>query len=191
MVEQLTGVTLDNFGDTLAREMAKVAADPAGYVEANHPPVVGNPITLGDPVLNAEDWAKRMIDRATNAATDWLNASLKPKAVPSKAALAANTKRVNNLQKSITDKTWEGAMAKVDEDQRLKTITKRGAGAFSSGVSDRSEKIGAVVGKLQPLVLALKKTLDGMPQDTDAQREAKMIAAKRGMQAIGLKMKGL
>jgi hypothetical protein len=34
-------------------------------------------------------------------------------------------------------------------------------------------------------VLALKKTIDAMPEKTDAEREAKMIAAKRGMQAIG------
>jgi len=185
-MKKQVSVGLDNFMEALAKEMAKVETDPAGYIEANHPPAVGNPITLGDLVLDPDTWAKRQVSHATNAASDWLARSLKPRKVPSKAALDANDKRIDKLQKSLTDKKWEGAMAKVDEDLRLKTIEKRGASAFSSGVSDREEKITNVVKDLQPRVMALKKTLDSMPEKTDAEREAKMIAAKRGMQAIGL-----
>ena len=105
--------------------------------------------------------------------------------MPSKAALAANDKRIDKLNQSIKDKKWEGAMAKVDEDERLVTIQAGGAEAFTKGLEKRVAKITRVITDLQPRVLALKKTLDAMPEKTDAEREAKMIAAKRGMQAIG------
>lgn len=190
MVKNIS-VTLDNFLDTLAREMAKVEADPAGYVEANKPPTEGNPITLGELVPSATKWTEKLVNRAKAGASDWLANSMTPRAVPSKAALAANAKRLDKLQKSITDKTWEGAMAKVDEDQRLTTMQNLGPGVFENGISARQGKIERVVTDLQPRVLALKKTLDAMPEKTDAEREAKMIAAKRGMQAIGKARRGV
>ena len=176
---------LAEFEANLAREFAEVAKDPQAYVEANHPPAVGNPITLGELVPNAATWANKQIKRATDAGADWLAGSLAPKAVPSKAALAANDKRIDKLNQSIKDKKWEGAMAKVDEDERLVTIQAGGAEAFTKGLEKRAAKITRVITDLQPRVLALKKTLDAMPEKTDAEREAKMIAAKRGMQAIG------
>lgn len=181
--------SLDDFEAALAREMAQVEADPAGYVEAQRPPAVGNPITLGPLVMDAAEWSKKQVDRAKAGADLWLEHSKRPRKVPSKAALEANAKRIEKLQKSLADKTWEGAMAHVDEDLRILTIEKKGARGFSDGIDVHSAKVDKVVGTLQPQVLALKKTLDGMPQDTDAQREAKMIAAKRGMQAIGLARK--
>ena len=62
---------------------------------------------------------------------------------------------------------------------------------FTQGVSSRSSKITAAIATLQPKVAALKARLDGLPVDTDAQREAKMLEAKRGMQAIGRELAGL
>lgn len=190
MVKNATPVTIDNFMDAFAREMALVEKDPTGYVEAAKPPPVGNPITLGELVPSAADWSKKLVDRAQAGASDWLANSLKPRAVPSKAALSANDKRVDKLQQSIKNKSWEGAMSRVDEDQRLVTMQALGSDVFSKGVAARQGKIEKVVGDLQPRVLALKKTLDNMPEKTDADREAKMIAAKRGMQAIGLARRG-
>jgi len=184
-------VNLDTFLESLAQELGEVEKDPAGYIEANRPPAEGNPISLGELVKSPEDWAAKQVKNAVAGGDDWLKNSLKPKKVPSQAALAANDKRIDKLQQSITNKTWEGAMAKIDEDERLRTIEKRGARAFTSGVEDRSGKIEGVVKDLQPRVLALKKTLDAMPQKTDAEREAKMIAAKRGMQLIGKQRRGV
>jgi hypothetical protein len=38
--------------------------------------------------------------------------------------------------------------------------------------------------------LALAVTIDNLPTTTDAEREARMIQNKRGLQAIGLKRRG-
>ena len=72
-----------------------------------------------------------------------------------------------------------------------KTIEAIGQTAYEQGITAREGKIKTKIQRLQPLVAALAATLDRMPQDTDAQREAKMIAAKRGMQEIGRKLRGI
>lgn len=179
------GVTLDNFLENLAREMAKVEKDPAGYVEASKPPPVGNPITLGERVASSDKWAAKQVANAKAGANAWLENSLRPKKVPSKAALDAQDKYVDKMTTSLNEKRWQGAMGKVNEDVRLQVIQNVGASGFSQGVERHTPKVENAVKDLQPRVLALAKTLDGMPQKTDADREAKMIAAKRGMQAIG------
>jgi hypothetical protein len=180
---------LDNFLDKLSARIQDFTEHPE-RVEEEMNKVGGNPITLGPRVTDPASWASDQISAAKNKATKWLERSKRPKKVPSQAALEANEKRIERLQQSLTDKTWESAMANVDEDLRLQVLDKGGAAAFSSGIDRHSVKVDAKVKKLQPLVLALAQTLDGMPTGTDADREAKMIAAKRGMQEIGKKMKG-
>ncbi len=181
-------VTIDNIGERLLARAKEFENDPALY-KAQMESIGGNPITLGPRVTDPASWAKDQVDAAKNKAQKWLDKSMKPKKVPSQAALAANAKRIDNLNKSLTDKTWEGAMSRVDEDVRLQVITAVGASGFSSGVERHKIKVEKKVAKLQPLVLALAQTLDGMPVASDSDREAKMIAAKRGMQAIGKQLK--
>ncbi len=182
---------LEDFMTSLNKTLDKAARDPAAYMESIAPPTVGNPITLGPRVIGADEWSKKLVDRATAGGDAWLNHSLRPKKVPSVAALAANDKRVSKLQDSITAKSWEGAMARVDEDLRLTVIGNVGARGFADGIAAHKPKVDKVVGNLQPLVSALATTLDAMPTKSDSDREAKMIAAKRGMQLIGKKRRGI
>lgn len=181
---------LDGFEERMLRRIAQFEEHPE-LLEEEMRKEGGNPITLGPRVASPTDWSADQVKAAKDKATKWLERSRRPKKVPSVAALAANAKRIERLQQSLTDMTWEAAMGQVDEDLRMRVIEKGGAAAFSSGVDRHSEKVEVKVKKLQPLVLALAMELDAMPVGTDSEREAKMIAAKRGMQAIGKKMKGL
>jgi len=183
--KQKSATTLDNFLETFAKELALVQKDPAGYVEANAPPTVGNPISLGDRVASPDKWATKQVDRAKAGATDWLENSKRPKKVPSKAALDAKDKYYDRLNTAIAEKRWEGAMSKVNEDVRLQVIDNVGTSGFTHGIDAHKPKVDLAVKDLQPRVLALAKTIDAMPQKSDSDREARMIAAKRGMQAIG------
>ena len=82
-------------------------------------------------------------------------------------------------------------MAMVDEDLMYATIRKRGAAAFRSGIEDRRAKVLARAKELQPLVAALKKEIEAMPDVTDGDRENRLLAARRGMIAIGKKRRGI
>jgi hypothetical protein len=153
-------------------------------------PKQGNPITLGAPVIDAAAWANKMVSRATNAGADWLAGVKAPRRNPLQAALAANQKRINAIQKSITDKTWEGAMKNVDESQMYAVIDAQGSSAFINGISTRKAKIAAKIAKLQPLISAVVTTIQNMPDATEADRVNRMTTNLTLMKKVGQQMKG-
>lgn len=150
-----------------------------------------NPVTVGGRVKSAKDWADKQIERSRNAGAAWLAGTLSPRRHPIEAAIAANGKRKQKLAESEREERWLASMRRVDVDEMYATIEANGEAAYVAGITSREGKIRHKVDRLQPLVEALAKTLDAMSQDTDAQREAKMIAAKRGMQEIGRKLRGI
>ena len=180
--------TLDNIEERVMRRALELLNNPEQYAEAMAPQG-GNPITLGPRVVAPTDWAKDQVEAAKSKATKWLEKSRRPKKVPSHAALAAAPKYYNRLEESIAEKRWDGAMAKVDEDLRLQVIEAVGSAGFSRGIEAHKPKVEAKVKLLQPLVLALAQALDAMPVATDSDREAKMLAARRGMIQIGKTLK--
>jgi hypothetical protein len=156
-----------------------------------HARTVGNPITLGPRVADAEEWAAKQLTNAAAAGDRWLERVQRPRKNPVEAARAAAGKWKNKIQEAVANDAFGKGLAKVDVDEMYRTIAKRGAAAFTAGVGDREEKVKRVVGEVRDQVVALATELDKMPVDTDAQREAKMLAAKRGMQAIGKRRKGI
>jgi len=81
-------------------------------------------------------------------------------------------------------------MRLVDEDETMKIIEAGGETPYSSGVTRRKAKIQRVVEELHGQRLALTQVIDRMDTSTDEAREAKMVANKRGLQAIGTKRRG-
>ena len=151
----------------------------------------GNPITLGSRVISPEEWARDQVKRASDAASKWLSHVKKPRKDPIKAAIAADAKRTNKVKESLELGKWKKAMAKVDEDLMFAIIDKRGEAAFRSGIEDRAAKVESRVKELQPMVTALAVAIDAMPDATDADREKRLLAARRGMIEIGKKRRGL
>lgn len=150
-----------------------------------------NPVTVAPRVKSADDWAEKQVTNAKNAGDRWLKGVLSPRKNPVTAAIAADTKRKQKLEEAERQGKWKKAMQQVNVDQMYETIEKGGSSAFTTGVSKREGKIKEKISKLQPLVLANAEEIDKMPQDTPEQREAKMIANKRGMEKIGQKLRGI
>lgn len=146
-------------------------------------------MATGPRVPSASDWTDKMVTRAQNAGQDWVKGALAPRKDPIAAALAANQKRITRFNQSVTAKTWEGALAKVDPAQTAATIAAVGAQGYAQGVAARKGKIGAAIARLQPLVADHVAKMDAMPVNTDADAEAKMIANVRGMKALGVAYK--
>jgi len=151
----------------------------------------GNPVELAPPVLPAEEWAKKAADRAVAAADEWYKRVMKPRRHPVEAAIAADKKRKDRLAEAEKKGKWVAAMKQVDVDEMYKTIEAVGPEGFSSGIEARRGKIEKKIGKLQPLVVALKEEIQKMPEETDTQREKRMLAARRGMLKIGDILRGI
>ena len=183
-------VDLSNF-EALFDEITNRVVKATGLADEADLTLPGNPVTLGPRVPDPAEWAEKMVDRATAASSEWKKNVLRPKKNPVEAAIAADKKRKQRLEEAEREGRWKAAMQRVDVDAMYETIEKAGEEAFRRGLEARRSKVKSKVAKLQPLVAALAETIDKMPQDTDAQREERMLAAKRGMQNIGRKLRGI
>lgn len=181
---------LSDFDARLDAALTRVQTDPdfVKELQAEHQ---GNPITLGPPVIDPEEWAEKQQRNAAAAAGDWLKNVKRPRRDPLKAAIAAKEKRKEKLRESMEQDKWAKAMANVDEDVMFQVIDAVGAEGFRRGVTARKAKVVARAKELQPMVAALKKEIEAMPDVTDADREARLLAARRGMITIGKKRRGI
>lgn len=152
----------------------------------------GNPITLGPRLPDPKTWAEDQVQGAKDKAKKWLRNTTHPKKNFKEEALRprAKARYKDSMEEVIEKDLWAGGMELVDESETMRTIEKRGAGAYSSGVADRAEKIQRTVNELHGDRLALAIEIDAMDVSTDEAREAKMVANKRGLQGIGKRRRG-
>jgi len=150
-----------------------------------------NPMTVGERVISEQDWADTQIANSTAAGDRWHKRVLRPKRNPVEAAIAANGKRKQRLEQSEREGRWLASMKRVDTTAMAHTIEAAGPSVYTQGIRIREEKIRNSVKENRAMVLALTEELDKLPTDTPEQREAKMIAAKRGMEQIGKLRRGI
>lgn len=179
---------LASFQEHFARSLDKVAADPE-LRETVGKGVEGNPITV-EIVPDASRWAKNQLEGSAAAGQKWVDGIQRPSGNFKERAIAAAGKHKTRTTEALNEDRYRKGMAKVSEDEAIATAVAVGASGYTNGVAARSAKIMRVVTELQPMVATLKRALDAMPQENDAQREAKMLAAKRGMQEIGKRRRG-
>jgi len=147
-----------------------------------------NPVTKK--VKDATRWADQQIKNAKDAADDWLDGVKNPSRNPVEAALAANDKRVDRLTESIKNKKWEKNLGKVSASDIIDVATKLGSSVYSNGVAARDAKIKKRVAELQPLVQSVSDTIQNMSDKTDADREKRLLTARKLMIAVGQKRAG-
>jgi len=150
--------------------------------------VPGNPVTKK--VKSADRWATQQIKNAQAAADDWLDGVKNPSRNPIDAALAAKDKFVDRLTQALKDDKWAKGLAKSSQAEIIEIATKVGTGAYSTGVGARETKIKRVVGELQPLVQAVSDTIQAMPDKLDADREKRLLSARKLMIEVGKKRRG-
>lgn len=170
----------------------RMETDEEFYKSLTDPHPSGNPMTLGRRIPTPEEMTDLQVQGAQNNADKWLKRVTNPKKNFKEEALKQTTvDRYNNsMQKVISEDRFRGGMANVNESETIDIIKAGGSGVYSGGVARRKAKILRVHKELDSDRLALASEVDGMPVATDGDREAKMIANKRGLQAIGKKRRG-
>lgn len=151
--------------------------------------VVGNPITV-EIVPTADAWAEKQVRRAQAAGDDWLRGIQHPSADFKQAAIAAKGKHRTRTEEALRDDRYAKSMAKVDTNEAIETAIRVGSSGFANGIAVRENKIKRVVADLQPRIAAVKRTIAAMPQDTDAAREQRLLAARKAMIEVGKARRG-
>ena len=151
--------------------------------------VPANPVTKK--VIPPDKWKDRLIRRATAAADDWLEGIRSPSRDPIKASIEADAKWKDRIQQAIREDRRKKALEKVSWAEAVAVAEKVGPSGFAAGIVARESKIAKRVAELQPLVQAVSDAIQAMPDATDADREKRLLAARRLMIEVGKKRRGI
>ena len=181
--------TLGDFEARLDGALDRAMKDPDSF-EGMHARE-GNPRTLAPRIPEAADTAAKHAERTAAAGAAWKAGVMRPKKDPIKAAIAAEGKWEARMKEAIAAKSFAHGLEAVDEEEMIRILEGTDESVFTAGVARRGPKYERKLALMRPMQIALAEEIDRMPQDSDAQREARMIAAVRGARAIGKKLKGL
>lgn len=135
-------------------------------------------------VKEPKKWIEKQLARVRVSEGDYKAGIEAPERDPIKAALDANAKRVKKLQESITNKTWEKAMARVTMGDWQKKALDLGVRHFIEGVEANVDKITKFVEGFHPKLSAIQSSVKAMPEVTEAERDARVLAMIRGLRKL-------
>jgi len=151
--------------------------------------VIHNPVTKK--VISPDKWTKKQIERAKTGAEDWQANYIEKIDLMLEAGKAAEDKWADKMLTAIKEKRRLKGLEKVSAAEVRDIVNKLGSEVFTEGIESRQAKIAKVVSELQPLVQAVSDTIRSMPDKTDADREKRLIAARRLMIEVGKKRRGI
>lgn len=154
----------------------------------------GEEIAPGIHIQNPGPDAARMTDkyvrRTQAAAQDYVVGMQNPRRDPVQAAVRASGKWANRVQEAINNRLYERGVRGQNYQEAVQIAISDGGAAFTQGVAKRESKVSRVFQDLAPRLGAVSQQIQSMPQDTEAQREQRLITAVRAMRAIGKARKG-
>lgn len=168
----------------------KLARDPEFYA-ALHGRELAPGVHIQNPGPDPTRMTEKLIRRAQGAAQDYVTGMQNPRRDPVQSATRAAGKWANRTQEAIANKSYEKGVRNQNYGEAVQTATSDGGAAYTAGVSKRQAKIARVMADLAPRLGAVSQAVQAMPQDTDAQREQRLLAARKAMIAIGKARKGV
>lgn len=135
------------------------------------------------PRLSAEKITKKMVENASRSTEAYKDGVLHPKRGAATSALAASDKRAEAVRKAEVDKTWEKSMATVTDSYVAERAATVGAPRYATGVTAAEPKIKKFWTGWKPILDGIETEIAAMPDVTDADREAKMLANMRALKA--------
>jgi len=100
---------------------------------------------------------------------------------PMDAAVASQSKMVNNWNAAINSGKWAANTQAVSLQQWRTAFITKGLPRISAGAQAAQPKVQAFHAELQPFQANLKTQIAAMPDDTITDSEQRMIAWMRGM----------
>ena len=126
----------------------------------------------------------KYVSRTQAAGQDWVD-GIQNSTVDTVANMVkSNAKWKSKMQAAINNDTWVKRVSKLSTSDIKAMVAKVGAGAYTSGISNRQDKIGKAFARVMPLIDQVATSVRAMPDVTDADREARMIANVRGLRQI-------
>lgn len=136
-------------------------------------------------VLSPDDWAKRQIDNLKAVGrSSYLTGIASPKADPIERGIATEGKYAAETRKAIEAGARKAALQKTNMAEWYKYSHDIGADKIVDGVVKREAKVKGFVGAWQPMLTSHLAKIDALAEETDAERESRMLENLRGLKAL-------
>jgi len=141
--------------------------------------------------VTAEEWKADWSAGVTANADRWKKRTEGTKKDIIGLSIAAEGKYADKTKKAIDSGARAKALKQTSTAEVLAAVVATPASTYADGATKRAPKFGKRIDIQYPLREYAKQQIDKMPQDTDAQREKKMLAARRTNLAIGQFLGGI
>lgn len=139
--------------------------------------MLGRVMPMITPAEAAAKWARN----ASAAAADYVSGAERTEVDPTARAIQNKQRALTGFTEAITSGRWEAALRAAGRQGWLEGIQTKGAANYGTGVQQAEAKVSAAFTPLFNHIANLKRTVDAMPSNTDAEREARALTFMRGM----------
>lgn len=167
-------------GGESSRGVAPPVPEDRKFGEAPPP----NPATVTR-VIPPEEWVSKQINTMSAVGeTNYRAGITRPKKNPIEAGIAAQDKYEAKMRDPNVLKRRVEKLRKTNMDEWAAMAERVGAGRLVSGVVERRFKVERFVGGYQPKLMGHLRSIDAMPDVTDADRERRMIENLKGLKKL-------
>ena len=131
----------------------------------------------------AEKW-KRNVSGKGSVLVENLNAVINAGVNPMKLAAAKDKKAIQKLKAVFESGMWRQIMESIDINVYKEVVNKVAATAYDTAVSAKAPKYEMFADRWAPLLASHVAKIRSMPDETDSQREARMIENLRGLKKL-------
>lgn len=136
-------------------------------------------------VISPEEWKNRQINTLKAVGrSNYLAGVASPKADPIARGIATEDKYAAETRKAIDAGRRKAALEKTDMAEWYRYASTLGADKLVDGVVKREAKVSKFVSAFQPLLVSHLAKVDALAEETDADREARMLENLRGLKAL-------
>lgn len=130
-----------------------------------------------DPAAAAAKWARN----ASAASADYVDGAQRTDKDPTALAIANKSRLLAAFNDAVNSGRWEQALRAAGKSGWLNGIATKGATNYANGVQQAEAEVAAAFGPLFQHIANVQRTVQGMPSNTDAERELRMLTFIRGM----------
>lgn len=132
-------------------------------------------------IADAATVAAKWSQRSQAAAQDFVDGVARTDVDVVSRAVAAKSRMREKVLAAIDSGKWENQLQKVGTQGWKAAVAAKGSGAYTAGVQAAEGKVRTAFGPLLSYEQGLQATVQSMPNNTDADRNNRMLAWANGM----------
>lgn len=136
-------------------------------------------------VISPDEWKNRQINTLKAVGkTNYLEGIKAPKADPIARGIETEGKFADAMRKAIDSGARKKGLEKTSMDEWYAYASTLGADKLVDGVTKREAKVVKFVTAYHPLLTSHLAKIDALPEETDSDRETRMLENLRGLKAL-------